>query len=233
MRIIPVLDIKHGLVVRARMGNRLEYAPIESPLSRTAQPLDVAEGLLAVHPFETLYVADLDGIEGRERNDETIVALRRRWPGLEVWVDAGLVETDEVARWTRSVGARPVIGSETGIPARSIPQLRGFDPVLSLDYRGREPIGDIQLFELAEFWPRDVVVMSLSKVGSGSGPDLERLKSTRDLAGPSRAVHAAGGVRDAADLRALKRLGISGALVATALHDGRLDSAAIADLERR
>jgi phosphoribosylformimino-5-aminoimidazole carboxamide ribotide isomerase len=42
-----------------------------------------------------------------------------------------------------------------------------------------------------------------------------------------RRIYAAGGVRDAADLAALARAGIAGALVATALHDGRLRRADI------
>ena len=35
-------------------------------------------------------------------------------------------------------------------------------------------------------------------------------------------VYAAGGVRDAADLRALAAAGIAGALVASSLHNGRI-----------
>ncbi|MDE2121341.1 MAG: histidine biosynthesis protein, partial [Betaproteobacteria bacterium] len=37
--------------------------------------------------------------------------------------------------------------------------------------------------------------------------------------------YAAGGVRDAADLLELRELGLHGALLASALHDGRLDAA--------
>ena len=35
MEIIPVVDLKGGVVVRARMGQREEYRPIETPLSPT------------------------------------------------------------------------------------------------------------------------------------------------------------------------------------------------------
>ncbi len=62
MRVIPVLDLLGGKVVRARMGDRASYRPIESPLSPTSDAVDVVRGLLAVHPFQTLYVADLDAI---------------------------------------------------------------------------------------------------------------------------------------------------------------------------
>jgi phosphoribosylformimino-5-aminoimidazole carboxamide ribotide isomerase len=36
------------------------------------------------------------------------------------------------------------------------------------------------------------------------------------------AIYAGGGVRDGDDLRALEAAGATGALVATALHDGRI-----------
>ena len=60
------------------------------------------------------------------------------------------------------------------------------------------------------------------------GPDLDRLRAIR-AAAPDRAIYAAGGVRGAADLKALRRDGIAGALVATSLHDGRLTSSDIAE----
>ena len=52
MRIIPVLDLMDGLVVRARFGDRASYRPIETPLSPDAQPLHVAAGLLRLFPFD-------------------------------------------------------------------------------------------------------------------------------------------------------------------------------------
>ena len=76
--------------------------------------------------------------------------------------------------------------------------------------------------------PRRVVAMTLARVGSGEGPDLLRLAAIKALAGPNRAVYAAGGVRDTGDLDALVTQGIAGALVATSLHDGRIEAATLA-----
>jgi phosphoribosylformimino-5-aminoimidazole carboxamide ribotide isomerase len=46
----------------------------------------------------------------------------------------------------------------------------------------------------------------------------------------NRQVYAAGGVRDANDLALLARAEISGALIATSLHNGKLTGAQIARL---
>jgi uncharacterized protein related to proFAR isomerase len=79
MEVIPVIDLKDGVVVHARMGMRSAYAPIETPLSPTSQPNDVARGMLSIFPFRKLYVADLDAIEHKGDNN---AALR---PALQMF----------------------------------------------------------------------------------------------------------------------------------------------------
>lgn len=63
--------------------------------------------------------------------------------------------------------------------------------------------------------------MTLARVGAFAGPDLALLSAVARRA-PGREIYAAGGLRDARDLEALARIGVAGALVASALHDGRL-----------
>ena len=68
---------------------------------------------------------------------------------------------------------------------------------------------------------REVLVIDLARVGSGAGPPLEAVAEL-SAALPEAAIFAGGGVRNADDLRALESAGAAGALVATALHEGRL-----------
>jgi HisA/HisF family protein len=227
MEIIPVLDLKGGVVVRARMGQRHLYAPIATPLAATSDPLDVARGLLAVHPFATLYVADLDAIEGRGDNDAALRRVKLGCPGVSLWVDNGIADAVAAARWLDGGLGSLVLGSETQADAALMRDLAGDDRViLSLDFRGDEFQGPSAILDEPSRWPAQVIVMTLARVGSGAGPDVERLAAVRRIA-TGRRIYAAGGVRDAADLAALARAGIAGALVATALHDGRLRRADI------
>jgi phosphoribosylformimino-5-aminoimidazole carboxamide ribotide isomerase len=78
-------------------------------------------------------------------------------------------------------------------------------------------------------WPQKIIVMALARVGSASGPDMNRLANIRSRA-IGRRIYAAGGVRDADDLALLAQAGITGALVATSLHNGKLTGAQIARL---
>jgi phosphoribosylformimino-5-aminoimidazole carboxamide ribotide isomerase len=82
----------------------------------------------------------------------------------------------------------------------------------------------------ADSWPSKVIVMTLARVGSASGPDFDRLTGIKALAAGKR-IFAAGGVRNVDDLAALARAGIAGALVATSLHNGTLTGAQIARLQ--
>ena len=98
--------------------------------------------------------------------------------------------------------------------------------VLSLDYQGDVPQGPERIFAEPGLWPERLVVMTLGRVGTGLGPDTAKLGHVLERAG-ERAVYAAGGVRDAADLETLAAMGCAGVLVASALHDGRLGAAVL------
>lgn len=228
--VIPVVDLMGGLVVHARAGERQAYRPLTgSRLAPSATPTAVVAGLLTLHPFRRLYIADLDAILKRGDHAAVIAGLAERFPALELWVDAGLAERAAVDPLLALPAIRPVLGSESQHDAGLLVALRD-EPriVLSLDLRGAERLDPAGLFERPELWPRDLIVMTLARVGAGQGPDLGALRAVLARA-QGRRVWAAGGVRGREDLRALRALGCAGVLVATALHDGRLDAAALAE----
>ncbi|HXY70803.1 MAG TPA: HisA/HisF-related TIM barrel protein, partial [Gemmatimonadales bacterium] len=72
MRIVPVLDLKGGIVVHARRGRRDEYAPLRSPLVEGCEPVAVARALCTACRTTTLYVADLDALAGEPVNEAAL-----------------------------------------------------------------------------------------------------------------------------------------------------------------
>ena len=227
MQVIPVVDLKAGVVVRAQQGDRAAYRPIETPLSASSDAVDVVRGLLTLHDFRTLYVADLDAIMGAADNFAALARVRAEFPALELWIDNGAADAAALDTLIASKLGAAVIGSES--QRNSALFAHSPDIVLSLDFRGDEFQGPPEILDQPRLWPRRIIVMTLARVGSGAGPDLARLTAIRARAG-SRAIYAAGGVRGVDDLEALKAAGITGALVATALHEGRLTGAQIARL---
>lgn len=225
---IPVIDLKSGQVVHARGGRRETYRAIETRLSATSAPADVGAGLLRLSPFRSLYIADIDAIEGRAGNAAALDTLPG---GLDLWLDAGIA-TEEAAREWLGPGRSLVLGSESQADTSLLRAVRD-DPriVLSLDFRGDAFQGPPAILTEPALWPGRVIVMTLARVGAGQGPDLARVASIMARAGRRR-VYAAGGVRNAHDLGALAACGAAGALVGTALHSGAIGAAEIAAAAR-
>ncbi len=222
MDIIPVLDLRGGIDVRAHRGQRDQYRPLESPLSPTSDPADVMRGLYSVYPFRTFYVADLDAIMGTGNNEAAQRGLKAEFPAAVFWVDNGVSDLSSARSWLDAGLGHLVIGSESQHDMALMRALSEHDRVvLSLDFRDQAFLGPAALLDDAVSWPRRLIVMTLARIGAGAGPDLARLCAIREIAA-GRDIYAAGGVRDSADLAVLKGAGISGALVATSLHDGRL-----------
>jgi phosphoribosylformimino-5-aminoimidazole carboxamide ribotide isomerase len=231
IRIVPVLDLKGGVVVHARRGNRADYAPLRSPLVEGCEPVTVAQALCALCRAKSLYVADLDALAGEPIDVATLNALRAV---AEPWVDAGATTPDRAALLQQAGATRNVVGTESLGPdaltggRRAAP---GPPAVLSIDLRdgrlispdpqlaGREPAAAAQLARALQV--RELLVIDLARVGSGAGPPLDAVAEL-NVALPGVAIYAGGGVRDRDDLRALESAGAAGALVATALHEGRL-----------
>jgi len=221
---IPVMDLMGGEVVRAKRGERHAYQPIVSKLCHTADPIDIAQNLSQLYPFKSLYIADLDAIQRRGTHAADVEAIRRHLPQVEIWVDAGVATMEQCRPWL-DMGVLCVIGSESQHSMDSAMKLLdeiGDDrAILSLDFSNGGPAGPADLFLNASHWPLRIIGMTLGRVGSYSGPDLEILEQLRSKA-PDRKIYAAGGVRNFADIQHLAAMNIDGALIASALHDGIL-----------
>lgn len=224
MDVVPVIDVRHGVAVAAARGERAAYRPLVTPLAAGSDPVAVARGYATLFTFPILYLADLDGIEGRGRNAELPAALAAALPGASVWVDDGTRAEEAAWRLETTTLATPVIGSESIVGEEDVTALRRLPRdryVLSLDFKGAGFEGPNAVLEEPQHWPATLIVMTLGRVGSGEGPDLDRIGEIIARAG-GRRVYAAGGVRDRADIEALHRAGAAGVLVATALHRGTL-----------
>jgi phosphoribosylformimino-5-aminoimidazole carboxamide ribotide isomerase len=239
MRVIPVIDLKSGAAVHAVRGERERYRPLRSRLCAGSDPVQVTLAVRESLGLDELYVADLDAIAGGPGQRELVAELARE---ARVVVDAGVTEVAGVRRLLEQGVARVVIGTETLPGQAALARLRAVLPdaplVLSLDLRaGRVLSPDPELARLgaaealarlAHSGVREVIVLDLARVGTGSGPDFA-LMGGLCARFPELELLAGGGVRDASDLHALAEAGAAGALVATALHSGAI---AATDLSR-
>ncbi len=223
MQIIPVIDLLNGVVVHAKQGARQHYLPIQSLLTSSHQALDIVAALLDTYPFEQLYIADLNAIQKIDSNNynnySVIAEIKQRFHSLNIWVDAGISSKKELDIWNMS-GVNLVIGSENFTQLEDYLVIRDLlqdHYKLSLDFMPQGYVGPIELLENPQYWPQEVIVMSLANVGATQGVNLNLLNTVKSQA-PHHHLYAAGGVRDLNDLNQLKSVGATGALVATTIH---------------
>lgn len=219
MRIIPVIDVMGGVVVRAVAGRRSKYRPLRSALTDSIDPRVVAEALGNATGAAELYVADLDAILG----DGVLSIDPSRFPGT-VLFDGGLRTLEQLEAMRNRPNVRPVVGTETWtVPPTAWPE--PFPAILSLDYFRREfrrgwP-GMAEATALAER-VASIIVLDIARVGTGQGSGTEAILRELRLRYPKLELLAGGGVKDREDIRRLEDAGADAVLVASALHDGSL-----------
>jgi phosphoribosylformimino-5-aminoimidazole carboxamide ribotide isomerase len=233
MQILPVLDIQQGTVVRGVGGRRHEYQPIVSKWTPSSEPVAVTEALRDAFGFRSFYLADLDAIGGKSPNWDLYARLQER--GFLLAVDAGVRdETD--GRRLLEAGVDCVAGLETiDGPAALLSLLDlpgGSRLIFSLDLKDGQPLGAVAGWragdacsigeEAIEAGVRRLIVLDLARVGGGGGVGTEDLCLQIKKRHPQVELIAGGGVRGVEDLRRLESYGVDRALVASALHDGRV-----------
>lgn len=238
MRVIPVMDLKQGEVVRGVGGRRHEYRPIVSQLVGSAEPWVVARALIKAFSAE-IYVADLDAITANSPDFEIWDDISSH--GCSLLVDAGIrtaAEAKTAWRQLQLLGDhRLVIGLESIANAAELSRIvQTIVPpdrlVFSLDLKQGAPLASDNSWQRSspleiarqvyDLGPRRMIVLDLADVGGGRGPSTLPLVRELRQELPGVELIAGGGVRGPDDLVAMEQAGCSAALVASALHDGRI-----------
>lgn len=223
MRCIFVLDILNGAVVHAVRGERSRYEPIDrySRIVSTSRPLSI---LSELEPSE-VYVADLNRLMGEGDNLEIIGEIAAR---TKTMADIGISKLSDLAKLPEAVS--PILGTETASLDLINEAARQRKIVVSLDMKGgkvltRDPLlagqAPLDVLQVLNDLPLEaVILLELSRVGTSSGLDREFLAKAAAMS--RHPLILGGGVKGEEDLLALEGMGFSGALAATAVHNGRI-----------
>jgi phosphoribosylformimino-5-aminoimidazole carboxamide ribotide isomerase len=234
MKVIPVLDIRHGQAVHAVAGDRDHYGPLRSVLHGGPDPIALARAGRDAWGLGDLYVADLDAILGESPPDVSLYRALGEL-GLDLWVDAGVRDAGDLPGLLGAGVARVVVGLETVRGPEALAGIvdeAGADRVVfSLDLREGRPMVDT----IPRWGTADPDELALRAVASGVRRiirlDLARVGTGRGSGAPGRITveggrtlewFVGGGIAGIDEIRALARGGFEGVLVGSALHDGRI-----------
>jgi len=233
MKVIPVLDLLNGQVVHGIQGRRNLYKPITSQVVKTSDPLEVVQQFGHIFGFKRFYIADLNAIQRVGDNYHIIQQLKEKFPTCSFMIDVGVRNVSDIMIPSINSIDTLVLGTETLKSLAELDKiLQAWEPskiIISLDLKSGRllhvPTGfqdEISSFLQTFMTQRisEIIVIDLAKVGSRTGPLYRELEQIRlEFQGN---IIVGGGVRNAADLEDLQRCGFNGALVATALHSGKL-----------
>ncbi len=236
-RLIPVLDVMQGRVMRAKEGKRKDYRPIVSAMAKSSEPQAVLTAILNVAQSFEAYIADLDAILSDSELSPTVFNLLSKSECC-CWVDVGLRSWHTYQSIPFHPSIWPVVALESATLqlTAEVAASRSEDPfAFSIDMHNGQLMGDWRAWGLSHecdalglarmvvaLGYRTLIVLDLAHVGMGAGCGTEPLLRAIRTEMPGVELIAGGGVRTWADVDRLGDAGADAVLVASALHDGTL-----------
>ena len=229
--ILPAIDLRGGRVVRLRQGDFARETAYD------AEPSVVAAGF-AEAGARWLHVVDLDGARTGvpEHGDAIAAIIGAAGERTRVEVAGGLRNELGVAEALSSGAARVVTGTaalqDPAFAGRLVTTFGTERIAVAIDVRDGRAVGHgwttgdpgidapIAIRQLGDVGVQTFEVTAIERDGLLIGPDLalyERLVGL-DLG----SIIASGGVRTLDDLRAIRDVGCSGAIVGRALYEGHV-----------
>ena len=222
MDIISAIDLRHGKVVKAFAGFRINYKPLIINKKDYSDPSFYLKVIVEKLNYKYIYIADLDSINGSKENWKILKDIIINYSQIDFIIDLGFDCINKVSDFQNyfnieqlsSINWRPVIGSET--LKKNYKTLFSFakkNAFFSLDFNGSENFW----IDKINFFFDETIFMFVKQVG-GRGINWEKLNSLKNTFKPNRSI-IAGGIRYWGDIAKLKRFGYKGVIISTLIHN--------------
>lgn len=227
MILFPAIDIYNGKAVRLLGG---DYAQV----TVYGDPLDMAKRFEDAGA-QWVHVVDLNGAESSGDNFDAIGAIAAKTK-LKVQSGGGLRSRERVRRLLDAGAARAVLGTvcttDTAAVGAWLAEFGSEAIVCGLDakdgkvaVRGWKESADVTPLalgtQLAALGAKYFLYTDVSRDGMLTGANVEATAELSEKLGAN--VIASGGVKDPADLAAIKRRGIYGAILGKAYYEKKVD----------
>jgi phosphoribosylformimino-5-aminoimidazole carboxamide ribotide isomerase len=228
LQLIPAIDLMNGKIVRLTHGDPKTakvYNQFGGPV-KTAKKWK-AEGARKLH------IIDLDAAFGIGDNMPVIAEISKS-VDLPIQVGGGIRKFEAAEKLLTTGISQVILGALAFSDPKAVVQIQqrfgATSVIVALDNKdgkimveGWKTATGLGIKEaLEKFAARGVkafLVTSITRDGTLSGPDLDTLKEACQY--PNVKIIAAGGIGGLDDLRALKRVGVEGAVIGKALYEGK------------
>jgi phosphoribosylformimino-5-aminoimidazole carboxamide ribotide isomerase len=234
MRLIPAIDLRGGRCVRLHQGD------FQRPTDYDVAPASLLRRYAALGA-RWAHIVDLDGAADGRRANAALIAELARTSSLQLQVGGGIRSTHDIEALLSAGVARVVVGSAAvQRPEEVWTWLDRFRPervCLAFDVRlvatgePRVHIEGWQCDSTCSLWDalgrfpagrlRHVLCTDIARDGTLAGPNLALYDAAVERY-PGVAWQASGGIRSAADLRELARIGVTAAISGKALLEARI-----------
>jgi phosphoribosylformimino-5-aminoimidazole carboxamide ribotide isomerase len=228
VQLIPAVDLMNGKIVRLTHGDPKTakvYDQFGGPVE-TAKKWQ-ADGAGKIH------IIDLDAALGTGNNLSVIAEIVENID-LPIQVGGGIREVEAAEKLLKLGVSQVILGALAFSDPEAVTQIKrefgAGSVIVALDnkdgkimvkgWKTATGMGVKEALEkFAALGVKTFLVTSIARDGTLSGPDLDTLKEACRYSGV--AIIAAGGIGGLNDLRALKRVGVAGAVIGKALYEGR------------
>jgi phosphoribosylformimino-5-aminoimidazole carboxamide ribotide isomerase len=228
LQLIPAIDLMNSEIVRLTHGDPKTakvYNQFGGPLE-TAKKWQ-AEGAGKIH------IIDLDAALGTG-NNLAVIAEIVEGMDLPIQVGGGIRKAEAAEKLLKLGVSQVILGALAFSDPEAVTQIQqefgATSVIVALDNRdgkimieGWKTATGLGMKEALEKFVtlgvKVFLVTSITRDGTLAGPDLDTLREAGQY--PGVEVIAAGGIGDLNDLRALKRVGVAGAVIGKALYEGR------------
>ena len=230
MIIIPAIDLLGGQCVRLRKG---EYGTA----SKVAEdPKGTLLGF-ADAGAEYVHLVDLDGAKaGKPVNDGVIFDLISISP-VPVEIGGGIRSYESAKKYLDAGAGRVILGSVAltdPVLVKTLVSDYGDRIAVGIDAKGgvvktsgwledSDSRFDELALEMERSGVRCMIYTDIERDGMMSGVDLDGLRLLKDTLSPETKITASGGVSSMEDIKALKELGVYGAITGKAVYSGAID----------
>lgn len=236
MKIIPVIDILDGVVVHGTEGKRDSYEPIDSILTNSHKPLDIVRIFENKLGTNKLYIADLNSIAYEGNNFQLVEKLSKKCDA-ELFLDAGIEKISDLKYDVFNKVDNIIIATESVKSLDTIKKAKNAykdkNIIVSIDMKKdkiihnlHENINSIEeiLNKLIDIGINSFILLDISKVGTMSGLNNKIKDVIKKFSSNEIKFITGGGIRNIKDVQKLEKVNISGLLIASAIHNGNINS---------